>query len=144
MKHINEYFSQSEKISLISEYLLSKNKHMKIETINKDMRLKDVCKTLENLSYVKYDKELKDLNEIVSVFDLEGPERIYNAQLTERGEEKSKLIIVNKAFKDENRKFIYISYYNDKFTWAFSCTDQGFDKEIYAGDFDLINKYINS
>ena len=26
MKHINEYFSQSEKVSLISEYLLSKNK----------------------------------------------------------------------------------------------------------------------
>lgn len=128
----------------INEYLLSKNKHMKIETINKDMYLKDVCKTLENLSYVKYDKELKDLDEIVSVFDLEGPERIYNVQLTERGEEKSKLILINKVFKDEKRKFIFIEYHNDKFGWGFSCNDQGFDKEIYDKDFDLINKYINS
>ena len=68
MKTINEYFSQNENLSLISEYLLSKNKNKTSDDFIQFKTKEEVCDFLEKK---EYEKNELDYNYYKMIYDFE-------------------------------------------------------------------------
>ena len=68
MKHINEYFSQSEKASLISEYLLSKSKNKTFDDFKQFKTKEEVCDFFDSKGFEKFGSDDDLYEDMMSEF----------------------------------------------------------------------------
>lgn len=150
MRSINEYFSQSEKISSINEYLLSKKNQRIEDYIKGDMSSDEFAKILEEFGYKKYEKELYQVEQIYDeLYNNIADDKIVNI---EHKIGSDNFIICNKNFPGEC-KFIFISHYYGKLSSILLGADDKFisgaqegnyfDKDDYKDLVRFLNEYIN-